>query len=167
MNFYNTIAPSYDELYEQEQKKKLEIVKAYLNVKETDVLLDVGCGTGISSDFNCRVYGVDPSEGLIKLARMKYAGDDTKTFLCAYAEDLPFPDKMFDKIISLTAAQNFKDVTKAIAELKRVAKDKAKIAISLLKKIEPRKIEHLEHALISRFNRFKKQEEEKDFIYLI
>ena len=46
---YNKIAKSYNELHKEEQIKKLEIIKK--NIKIIPPLLDVGCGTGISTNY--------------------------------------------------------------------------------------------------------------------
>ena len=46
---YSEIASSYNELYKDEQIKKLSMIKR--NIKIAPVLLDVGCGTGISTNY--------------------------------------------------------------------------------------------------------------------
>ena len=46
---YNHIAKSYNELHKEEQIKKLDIIKK--NIKIISPLLDVGCGTGISTNY--------------------------------------------------------------------------------------------------------------------
>ena len=66
MNYYNEIAEGYNELHKEEQLNKLKIIKENIEINKTDKLLDVGCGTGISSDFDCNVYAIDPSEELLK-----------------------------------------------------------------------------------------------------
>ena len=50
--YYDNISKSYNQLYGEEQKKKLDIIKDCVHVKKSYKLLDVGCGTGISSDFD-------------------------------------------------------------------------------------------------------------------
>ena len=58
---YNNIAKSYNELHGEEQIKKLDIIKK--NIKIISPLLDVGCGTGISTNyFNVESVGVDNSK---------------------------------------------------------------------------------------------------------
>ena len=73
------------------------------------------------------------------------------------AENLPFEDKRFDTVISVTAIQNVDDYETAINEIKRVAKNK--IAISVLKKSE--KIEKIKELLSD----FETYEEDKDIIF--
>ncbi|MFC2016736.1 class I SAM-dependent methyltransferase, partial [Chloroflexota bacterium] len=95
MDFYKLIAKGYNELYGEEQRIKHNIIKENLDIKNTDLLLDVGCGTGIS-DFNCKVLGIDPSIELLK------QNLENQTIL-AKAENIPFKDNTFDKIISVTS----------------------------------------------------------------
>ena len=64
---YNKIASGYNELYEEEQLKKLKNIKDNIKVNITDKLLDIGCGTGISTNyFKCKSTGIDNSKEMIK-----------------------------------------------------------------------------------------------------
>ncbi len=130
--YYSTIAKSYNELHGEEQKKKLEVVKSLIHPKPTDILLDIGCGTGISSDWPCTVVGIDSSEKLIEIARQDHLG---KTFIVGFAEKLPFTAGYFDFCICLTALHNFSSSLIAMQEITRVVKSKKRnIIISVLKK---------------------------------
>ncbi len=120
MSYYNKIAKSYDELHGEEQRNKLQVIKNLIKPNKTDKLLDVGCGTGISSDFDCDVYSLDPSHELLNILKKK--NQDAKIIL-ASAESIPFPDLTFDYVISLTAVQNFDDIRKGLTEIKRVSKN--------------------------------------------
>ena len=124
MEYYNEISSGYDELYSQEQRKKLAIVKDNTRIANGTKILDVGCGTGISSDFNCFVVGIDTSIGLLRLnkGRLKVNGR---------AEELPFRSSSFDIVISLTAIHNFSGVEAALFEIARVSN---KAVISVLKR---------------------------------
>jgi len=64
MDFYRLIAKRYDELYGDEQSMKYNIIKENLEIKNSDLMLDVGCGTG--HNFNCKVVGMDPSTELLQ-----------------------------------------------------------------------------------------------------
>ncbi|MEK6887223.1 MAG: class I SAM-dependent methyltransferase [Nanoarchaeota archaeon] len=158
--YYDTIAPAYDELHLEEQTKKLEIIKKEIKIDKETKLLDVGCGSGISSQFECDVTGVDPSEELIKLAEKRVP---SAQFMVENAEQLPFEDKSFDVIISLTAIQNFNNIEKGLNEIKRVGKKQ--FALSFLKKSE--KAEMIEDLIKDIFGKVKKIDEEKDVIFII
>lgn len=154
MNYYDSIASGYDELHFEEQKRKAELILRELKLKKTDKLLDVGCGTGkITELFPCKVTGIDPSAELIKQAKIPV--------VLGSAEKLPFPDKSFDVVVSLTAVQNFEDVEKGISEIARVAKRDA--VITCLKK--SKKLAQVERAVEKYLDVRKRSEEQHDMIW--
>lgn len=155
MTYYDDIASGYNELHGSEQKKKLEIVKRFIKVQPEDWLLDVGCGTGVSSDFPCHVIGTDPSEKLI--------AQSSHLSVKAFAEKLPFPDHCFDLVVSLTAIQNFENITRGLSEIRRVGKDK--FALSYLKRSE--KAASIESEIERLFKVIIRIEEEKDIIFIL
>src|SRR3989344_7321908 len=134
IDYYGQIAQGYNELHREEQEKKLAIIKEFIKPKKSDKLLDVGCGSGISSQWNCTITGIDPSNKLIDIAKKNYP---KQTFLVGSAEKLPFEDKSFDIVISLTAIQNFDDIQKGLSEIKRVGK--RTFALTFLKKSDKSK----------------------------
>ena len=101
MTYYDQISGGYKELHQEEQQKKIQIINQVLDIKETDLMLDVGCGPHFGN-FNCTVLGIDPSIELLKQAVIPVA--------LAKAEKLPFNDNTFDIVISVTAIQNFDDI---------------------------------------------------------
>ena len=156
MNYYSKIAGSYDKLYEEEQINKLKLISKYIKVKENDLLLDIGCGTGISTRFfKCKAIGIDNSKGMLKKAGKNCVFGD--------AGSLPFKDNMFDIVISVTAMHNFKDAEMSINEIKRVSKNNSKIAVTLLKK--SKKFLNISGLLLKNFD-FIEVEEEKDIIFI-
>ena len=67
MNYYNKISEGYEELHKQEQLEKIQLIKKYISINQNEMLLDVGCGTGITTKFwNCKAYGIDPAIKLLK-----------------------------------------------------------------------------------------------------
>jgi len=82
--------------------------------------------------------------------------------MVAEAEDLPFEDSSFDIVISLTAAQNFRDIEKALSEIKRVGKEK--FVLSILKKSS--KAQEFEKLVKQFFPKIRRVDEEKDLIFI-
>jgi len=119
---YDEIAKGYDELYYQEQLDKLNIIRQHFHFKGK--ILDIGAGTGIISRNYKNVISLDPSENMLKYAKGKT--------VIAKAEYLPFPDKSFDTIVSLTALHHC-NIDQAIKEIKRVSKQE-NYAFTILKK---------------------------------
>ena len=165
--YYDQISEGYEELHREEQEAKLRLIKAEIQAiwgfESIDTLLDVGCGTGLTSDFreyNIDVTGADPAKKLLEKAKKK----GLKSFrpVPAEAESLPFRDNEFDLVISITAIQNFNDIEKGLKEIKRVGKNR--FALSFLKR-SPKKDRIM--GLISKiFKTIKTIEEDKDMIIL-
>jgi len=154
-NYYNQISEGYEELHCEEQEKKLAIVKDNLEVRPDDLLLDVGCGTGITSDFDCKVTGLDPAKKLLDKCKLDIE------LVHAAAEDIPFPDNHFDVVVSITAIQNFTDIEKGLQEIARVGKNR--FALSFLKRSG--KKDMIDKLIKEIFVIKKVIEEDKDMIY--
>jgi ubiquinone/menaquinone biosynthesis C-methylase UbiE len=155
MRYYDAISSGYEELHREEQEKKLALIKKHLKVKREDTLLDVGCGTGITSKFDCTVIGLDPAIKLLGRAPLplRVQGE---------AEHLPFKDRSFDIVSSVTAIQNFHDIEAGLREILRVGR--GKYALTFLKKSAKR--ERIA-SLIRRLFRVEEElEEEKDMIFI-
>ena len=91
-------------------------------------VLEVGIGSGLnlafySSDVQ-RVYGVDPSAELQRMARKRAEGHLAKVeFLSQSAEEpLPIPDKSIDTVVLTWTLCSVPDPPKALQQMKRVLK---------------------------------------------
>lgn len=158
-NYYDSISEGYEELHREEQEKKMKIILSEVHVKPDDNLLDVGCGTGITTiPWKCKRTGADPARKLLEKARDK----ENVRYVLAPAENLPFKEGEFDIVTSVTAIQNFDDIPKGLSEIKRVGKEK--FVLTYLKK-SPKAgmIEKLIHEM---FSVKKRIEEDKDIIFI-
>ena len=166
-DYYDIIAKGYDELYGEEQLKKLHFIELCMKkndelrdfIKPEYRLLDVGCGSGISTDHFLvkEKVGIDPSQTLIKIAVDKHPR--CKYNICS-AQDLPFTKKEFDIIISLTAIQSFKDIEKGLIKIKNAGQ---RFILTFLKRSDKRRL--IEESIERNFAVVKRFEEEKDIIY--
>jgi ubiquinone/menaquinone biosynthesis C-methylase UbiE len=153
MDYYSQISKSYNELHREEQLNKLSIIKGSIKTARDSRILDVGCGTGISSGFDCFVVGVDPS--------IKLLNQNKRLKVNSRAENLPFRDRTFDFVISVTSIHNFNDIGKAIGEMKRVGKKD--FIFSILKKSG--KFNDIKKIIGKNFRIRNVIEEEKDLIF--
>ena len=159
MVYYDEISGGYDELHRDEQLRKAMIIAEQIRPKQDELLLDVGCGPApYFSMFGCERVGIDPSIGLLRLA----AGKEEGAFIQAQAEALPFTDKSFDYVISVTAVHNFKDVKKGLSEIRRVAR--GKVVLSVLRRSP--KFEMIEGLIEELFKVEKIILEDKDAVFV-
>lgn len=84
-------------------------------------VLDVGCGEGrfcrMLAAHGVRSTGVDPTPELIAAARQR---DAAGHYLEASAEQLPFDDARFDRVVSYLSLLDMPDARTGIAEMVRV-----------------------------------------------
>lgn len=87
------------------------------------LILDLGCGTGISSRQLAKigtVIGCDPDPKMLRAAK-SHRNSGVKKYIQASADNLPFADATFDLIGAFQAFHWFDD-KKSIAEIRRVLK---------------------------------------------
>jgi ubiquinone/menaquinone biosynthesis C-methylase UbiE len=160
MTYYDEISEGYEELHKEEQLKKVSLIKGHLSLNKTDKLLDVGCGTGLTTvPWDCQRFGIDPAPKLLERARDK----ENIEYKLAPAENIPYPDNFFDVVISITAIQNFQDIEQGLNEIKRVGKDK--FVLTFLKKSSKKEV--IDKLIRKIFNVDIVIEEDKDLIYIL
>ena len=106
-------APLYDWLAPlmtlgSEHRLHKQVVARLALGRPADVL-DVGCGTGtltrqiydaLPAEAPRRVCGVDAAEAMIAVANKKAGARPGLAFAAALAEELPYPDASFDRVLS-------------------------------------------------------------------
>lgn len=130
LDHFERVAARYDEL---RSPPGLTILHDTL-VTEGDLaekrVLDIGCGTGaalsvLEREFGCAVAGVDPSPGMLAVARRKLPTADIQQ---GTAEALPFPDRAFEAALMMTVVQHV-DRTRAFPEARRVLANSGRFLI--------------------------------------
>lgn len=112
---------------------------AFSNIKEGDVVLDLGSGAGIDAILAAKkvgekgkVIGIDMTEEMIEKARenVKKRGLNNVEFLMAEIENLPLEDNSVDTIITNCVINLTPDKAKTFKEAYRVLKPGGKIYLS-------------------------------------
>ena len=92
----------------------------------SDRVLDVGCGTGVLARAAAqrvgptgRVCGLDPNDGMRAVARRHSRGVE---LIPGIAEELPFPDGSFDRVLCQFALMFFTDRIQGLREMARVSR---------------------------------------------
>lgn len=141
MRYYDELAVAYDTLHGDEQDLKIELALDAVRSMDSDLVLDVGCGTGLLFDHIeesvGQIVGVDFSPGILKVAaeRCRNLRKGYKvSMIRADADSLPFPEEIFDKVFAFTLLQNMPDPIMTLQETMRVARTDSMIVITGLKK---------------------------------
>jgi len=139
--YYSTISAGYDELYGEEQSAKLGEVLKLLRFEGDDLVLDVGCGTGLITkrigERVGRAVGIDLSREMVERGRRS----GLELLVCD-AEALPFRGRAFDKVVSFTVLQNLADPSGALGEMGKVCR--GLMALTVLKEgWSPQRVERL------------------------
>jgi SAM-dependent methyltransferase len=109
------------------------------NLKEGDNVLDLGSGSGMDSFIaslkvgtSGKVAGVDMTDEQLEKAEQLRRGHqfENVSFHKSYIENLPFPDKSFDVVISNGVINLIPDKEKVFAEVARVLKAGGRMVIA-------------------------------------
>ncbi len=107
----------------------IEFVKRF--VIPNSLILDVGCGTGLSSFLlvkeGYKSVGMDISQICIEKASARE--QNNLRFVCGDILDLPFKNGRFDCVSIFVTIEHVPDIPRAINEMLRVTKQKGKIII--------------------------------------
>ncbi len=130
---YHWLTPLYDNVCELigfgRQLKRQIVTRA--DLKPGQRLLDVGAGTGTfllevaKSHPHVDATGIEPDTRALTIAQAKLAGMyRTPQLIQGSAEDLPFKDQSFNRVVSTLVFHHLSTTakTKAIAEIYRVLK---------------------------------------------
>lgn len=102
----------------------------HLDISESDVILDVGCGGGVNVErflkIADKVYGIDYSSLAVERSKKlnQKAIDDSKCEIieCSVS-NLPFEDNTFDIVTAFETVYFWPDFVNDLNEIRRVLKD--------------------------------------------
>jgi demethylmenaquinone methyltransferase/2-methoxy-6-polyprenyl-1,4-benzoquinol methylase len=146
---FSDIAATYDRLnhllslHLDHHWRKKAVESAMIEPEQT--LLDLCCGTGDLAYAFARkqpnlsqIIGLDFSEPMLAIAKNKYsrlisARKICKSinfkWLCANAQDLPFPDLTFDRVSCAFGIRNLQNLPQGLQEMYRVLKPNGKAVV--------------------------------------
>ena len=108
-------------------------------INEGETILDIGCGAGVDTIFAAmmtgpsgKVAGIDLVSEMLERAKKSLSLTDLKnvTLKESSAENLPFPDREFDVVISNGVFNLVPDKDRALSEVFRVLKSGGRLMIA-------------------------------------
>jgi phosphatidylethanolamine/phosphatidyl-N-methylethanolamine N-methyltransferase len=131
---YDVHSMFYDATFGRLVKRRIERAIHHMNIGDSDLVLDLGIGTGVSLNYypqRGHIVGVDLSAGMLREARKKIRerGLAHTTVFQANALELPFGDSTFDHVFISHVISVVSDPIQLVKEAQRVAKPGARIVI--------------------------------------
>ena len=108
---------------------------SYMDLKDTDRILDLGCGAGALSEYisdltGAHVTGLEYAKSAVATAISRTTSKcDRLSFVHGDMNALELPEQSFDKIISLDTIYWAADIDTAVASLVRLIKPSGKLAM--------------------------------------
>lgn len=112
---------------------------ALMGLKAGERVLDLGCGAGWASRLLTQlvadgeqpgqVVGLDVSDEMIRIARASSTAYDNLMFVVGSAQQIPWEENFFDKVLSVESFYYYGDQESALDELFRVIAPKGELYI--------------------------------------
>lgn len=129
MNFFDIYAGLYDSFMKLFGLFKTKHIIKSLQPEKQEIILDIGGGTGYLASkvapLASKVVVVDISANMLKRA-VKYPEVETCK---SNAENIPFKDEHFDKIICVDALHHIKKIEECASEMHRLIKPGGRVVI--------------------------------------
>jgi len=124
----------YDATFGRLVRRRIERAISHMDVREGDLVLDVGIGTGVSLNYYGRrgtIVGVDLSGGMLReaLKKVRQRNLSNVHLFQADALHMPFADDTFDHVFISHVISVVSDPCQLVREAQRVAKPGARIVI--------------------------------------
>lgn len=137
LRFGDRTAKRLDVLYRAADiLRRRELVKAALDPRPGNSILDLGCGPGFYVSeiaphvgSSGRVTGVDPSESMLALAGKRNEANDNVELRRGHANAIPADDGSFDAALSVQVLEYVEDISGAVAELHRVLRPGGRLVV--------------------------------------
>jgi len=134
LDFYYKNSGLYEKFFRRFFFPRIQSAIRTMGIESGDRILDIGVGTGLSfSEYprDCRVTGIDLSEGMLREAREKIFIRSLHHIevMKMDAMDLAFKENSFDKVFISHVVTVVSDPYRMISEAKRVCKPGGTIVI--------------------------------------
>src|SRR5438552_627994 len=128
---------------EEMERHHLDITEKTIRLMELrsgERVLDLGCGAGWATRILARlvgdgpegfgqVVGLDISDEMVRRARAASREFDNVLYVCGSAQQVPWEENFFDKVLSVESFYYYPDQDRALAELCRVMAPRGRMFI--------------------------------------
>ena len=130
---FNQFAREYDHWFVENSFAYLSEVEAIRRfIPDTGLGVEIGAGTGrFSIPFGIKI-GIEPSDGMARLAQSRGL-----FIIRALAEELPFADGTIDYVLMVTVICFLTDLPTAMKEIRRVLKPGGRLIIGFIDRESP------------------------------
>jgi ubiquinone/menaquinone biosynthesis C-methylase UbiE len=113
--------------------RRFKKIRDILQLTDSDYFLDIRCGSGyLLNQATCkRGVGVDISDLMVKTAKKNCKNNGKKFIVQSDAENLPFKNKSFNKIVSTEVIEHLLHPEVLLKEMGRVSKNDTVIVITI------------------------------------
>ena len=129
--FVATDPEGYEPYVGRWSRRLAPLFVAFAGVLPRERILDVGCGTGnltrALGAAGAVVTGIDVSAPYVAYAR-QHMSDPAMTFELGDAQHLPYPDRTFDRTLSMLALDTMPQPALAVTEMRRVTRPGGTVA---------------------------------------
>ena len=133
---YNETASKYDNRYRLIQEQKYREIFSIIEFDSTDIILDVGSGTGLLLDYLSSsieyILCCDLSFNMLAEGKKRHR---KANFICADSDHLPFRDSCVNLTTCISVIQNLPDPIQTIKETFRILKKEGRLLLTALDKI--------------------------------
>ena len=140
-DIHNRISGIYDEFVLGFRSKASGSYQSYvdgkivesLEIDRESTILEIGCGTGnlmaiLSKWQSLLTVGLDTSRKMLEVAIGK-VHKEKKHFIVADAEDLPFRELVFDKVVARSVLHHLHDPRRSLSEAHRILKHNGLVVV--------------------------------------
>ena len=123
---FNELAEKWDDMHHHDSDKIKKMLDM-LCIKNREMILDVGCGTGILIPFllektnSENIYAIDGAEKMIEKARQKFP-ENSVNFITADVIDYNFKPEYFDHVICYSVFPHFENKENIIRRFSELLK---------------------------------------------
>jgi sterol 24-C-methyltransferase len=143
------------------QELMIDLLISKLQLSKNDVILDAGCGRGITSCYIAKKHEIDITGIDIVLFELKIARKKAKEFnlnnkvkfLQRDYSNTKFTNNYFDKVFTLETLVHSPDFKKTLQEFRRILKPKGRLVLFEYSKSRPEKFNHWEQTMIDTINK--------------